>query len=776
MTTPTVVQDVQTSLSRFFDTTTCPLLCLSGPTGSGKTTGVLRYLQTHQQGKRVAFLLPRRACIMKMSNAATPSLLKMQSYATFALLALRSPEKACARHDVIVLDEFHHHSVDKAIVMAFLRRFINQPHEKKLIVMSATMAPFHHDYLADTLGVPTAHWQALHLPPPPSAWTTTIHYMDHIVEPSRMVWQSPPTPYALFGKQEHAHWIVSAVAHLAKRERGTRERVRMLVFLHSGHWCDRVAHDLGDVLNGGGASLWSIVTCHGQMDKTELDSVLHAEDIPGHQIIVATNLVESSVTLRHVNVVVDFGVAFFPDARDMVVLKWCTQSEWIQRAGRTGRTCDGIVYRMVTKALFDMLPYATEPTHDWSRPLLQEMTMKGTNAQASSALSTLLQQACASPLRWQREPSPSPTLLQYERDVEQARHHLQTLCLDDRRRWPACPLLQKQILQTSLHTTTLNVLLTVWSWRKDAARWAFATMVLALLDVAARGGLQSLFYVRANTNKGTIGFLTRKWHVMCAIMFPPYQALSTCHTAWDVIAVYLNMVCHLEMASASKESTHALRYDLFGWNGRLHRQFRQRWSSLLMLGAKRDVCDDGKGIRDAIAAMRDKGWIQTRPMMRMHSVRSCMAYARAVLTDEAMTRWVSTWEAFVQKDTRVTVANDAWETWIDHVWRTHPVHAAETLHPTTTPHDSSIVLIDLPSVRFSVPPPMGVRVFLGARSKKIANAVDARAERCHQREHWRAQFDACVEQIREDVAFRPGMVGYLHHEAHFYAVASGRCE
>lgn len=753
-----IMTSMQASLDRFFGTTTCPLLCITGPTGSGKTTGVLHYLQQHQKAQRVAFLLPRRACMLK--NTDKDDRAQLHSYATFASMALRSPTKMCERHDVVVLDEFHHHSVDKAIVMAFLRRFVNEPRwpAKKVIVMSATMAPFHHDYLADTLGVPTAHWQTLVLPAPPSAWTTTIHYVDRLTEPTRVAWQSPPFPHALFGKQERANMVVSAVAHLARRERGARARVRMLVFLHSGHWCDRVANDLADALNPGGASPWNVVTCHAQMDKAELDSVLRPASIPNHQIIVATNLVESSVTLQDVNVVVDFGVAFFPDARDMTVLKWCTQSEWIQRAGRTGRTCDGVVYRMVTQALFDVLPYATEPTHDWCRPLLQEMTMPNS---APSALASLLRTACEASLRYAQW-MPSPILSQYEEDVTQAREHLQVLRLDDHRRWPSCPLSRKQILNTSLHTTTLHLLLTLWSCRDDAGRWAFGTMVLVMLDIAARGGLQSVFYVRGDTKKGTIASLTRRWHTMSMMLFPSYSALSTCRYAWNVICVYLNMVCHVETSEAA--GGHALRHDLFGWNGRLHRQFRQRWSSLLTLGPV-------STIRQAIAVMRDKGWIETRPMVRMHTQRHYMSSARAILTEDALTRWMPAWEAFVRQDERRLLSDKAWESWINHVWRLHPIHPLETSHQPLFKPGTMRLLADLPSVGFVVPPPVGVRVFLENRLKDVAEAVDARTERCEARAQWRACFDACVEQIREDVAFRPGMVGYLQQEAHFYAVA-----
>ena len=51
--------------------------------------------------------------------------------------------------------------------------------------------------------------------------------------------------------------------------------------------------------------------------------------------------------------------------RSMLVTSWISQSSAIQRAGRTGRTRPGNVYRLYGKHLFDakMVPHATSEIH-----------------------------------------------------------------------------------------------------------------------------------------------------------------------------------------------------------------------------------------------------------------------------------------------------------------------------------------------------------------------------------------------------------------------------
>ncbi|KAH9608923.1 hypothetical protein KSS87_002782 [Heliosperma pusillum] len=84
------------------------------------------------------------------------------------------------------------------------------------------------------------------------------------------------------------------------------------------------------------------------------------------KVILATNIAESSVTIPEVAYVIDTcrSLQVYWDGnrkRDTADLVWVSKSQADQRRGRTGRTCDGQVYRLVTRSFFDKLPPFESP-------------------------------------------------------------------------------------------------------------------------------------------------------------------------------------------------------------------------------------------------------------------------------------------------------------------------------------------------------------------------------------------------------------------------------
>lgn len=117
------------------------------------------------------------------------------------------------------------------------------------------------------------------------------------------------------------------------------------------------------------------------------------------QVILATNIAESSVTIPKVGYVIDSCRSlqvFWDDSRktDTAELAWVSKSQvytlidlvfaWVvlgdsylyvyisqaeQRRGRTGRTCDGVVYRMVTGSFYGQLD-------DYESPAIQKLSLR----------------------------------------------------------------------------------------------------------------------------------------------------------------------------------------------------------------------------------------------------------------------------------------------------------------------------------------------------------------------------------------------------------------
>ena len=84
------------------------------------------------------------------------------------------------------------------------------------------------------------------------------------------------------------------------------------------------------------------------------------------KIVLSTNIAESSVTIADVSCVIDFCLT-----KHMVItrestmgtlqLEWAAKDSLNQRRGRTGRTCDGVVYRLIHKNQFQRTEEFTKP-------------------------------------------------------------------------------------------------------------------------------------------------------------------------------------------------------------------------------------------------------------------------------------------------------------------------------------------------------------------------------------------------------------------------------
>ena len=71
-----------------------------------------------------------------------------------------------------------------------------------------------------------------------------------------------------------------------------------------------------------------------------------------HKIIIATNIAESSITVLGVEYVIDFclskEVRFdLRSKMENLELVWASKASCNQRAGRTGRVCDGTIIRLL---------------------------------------------------------------------------------------------------------------------------------------------------------------------------------------------------------------------------------------------------------------------------------------------------------------------------------------------------------------------------------------------------------------------------------------------
>jgi ATP-dependent RNA helicase TDRD9 len=99
-----------------------------------------------------------------------------------------------------------------------------------------------------------------------------------------------------------------------------------------------------------------IMILHASLPASEQRQVFLRATLP--KVILSTNIAESSITLPDVGTVIDLCIAKFltvDEESTMASLKldWISKHSCQQRSGRTGRVCDGKVFRMIHKRFFD---------------------------------------------------------------------------------------------------------------------------------------------------------------------------------------------------------------------------------------------------------------------------------------------------------------------------------------------------------------------------------------------------------------------------------------
>lgn len=100
-----------------------------------------------------------------------------------------------------------------------------------------------------------------------------------------------------------------------------------------------------------------IIELHSTTLSKEIKDKLHETRLKKCKIIVATNIAESSITIFGVKYVIDFcltkEIHYDSKSRlENLKLIWASQASCNQRAGRTGRVCEGHVFRLVSKEFF----------------------------------------------------------------------------------------------------------------------------------------------------------------------------------------------------------------------------------------------------------------------------------------------------------------------------------------------------------------------------------------------------------------------------------------
>lgn len=334
-------------------------LIIKSTPGSGKTTRVPIFLKEKFK-KKIYILEPRKLAAKLASHFVSKSLGEVPGQSvghifkyekitsdktqiifltegTFLrILASDSSLRDC---DVVILDEFHERHYHTDVALSFLLKIKESNPNLKIIIMSATINLIELDKMLK------GRSRTIELNE--SKYNLKIEYLPNnslVLRDSieRKVYNAL---VSIFSREGHVLIFLPGIFEIKK--------------------CQKIIEDNFDC---------EIIILHGEIGGVDINDDFY--DFSCKKIILSTNVAESSVTIPGVRTVIDTGLhktsKLNPVTRlNLVELKKISQSSAIQRASRSSREGDGLVYRLYSE--FDYLGREAFDVPEISRVDLSEL-------------------------------------------------------------------------------------------------------------------------------------------------------------------------------------------------------------------------------------------------------------------------------------------------------------------------------------------------------------------------------------------------------------------
>ncbi|MGD9988599.1 ATP-dependent RNA helicase HrpA [Pseudonocardia sp.] len=252
------------------------------------------------------------------------------------LLAELAGDRMLRRYDTLIIDEAHERSLNIDFILGYLTQLLPQRPDLKVVITSATIDP--ERFSRHFGGAPIVEVSGRSFP-------VEVRYRPVV---------DPDDPDADPDREE-LDAIGDAVAELQREGPGD-----ILVFLPG----EREIRDTADALAARDFRNTEILPLYARLTAAEQQRVFAPH--PGNRIVLSTNVAETSLTVPGIKYVIDTGTARISRySRRLKVqrlpIEKVSQASANQRAGRCGRTSDGICIRLYAEDDFDARPEFTEP-------------------------------------------------------------------------------------------------------------------------------------------------------------------------------------------------------------------------------------------------------------------------------------------------------------------------------------------------------------------------------------------------------------------------------
>lgn len=324
-----------------------PVSIIVAETGAGKSTQVPQYLL--EVGYKVSMTQPRRLAANMLSDriaeevseaigdpsardlvglhTAERNTLTEDTRVTVLTDGLRLVQELNNRGDVenevLIIDEVHEWNNNIEVLVAWTKKLVKEQPNMRIVLMSATM----------------------------DAHRLAEYYSDVVATPP--IIEVPGRPHDVEKLEEPGSTVLEQTIKYAKEGNNT------LVFLPGVREIGDMQHALEEYFAEHGMDDVTVLPLHGKLSDQEQKAV--DKFYPGPKIVLATNVAQTSLTIKDMDVVVDSGlerrVEIDEEGVQSLRLHAISRADSDQRAGRVGRTHPGIYVLTRLDSETDYVPY-----------------------------------------------------------------------------------------------------------------------------------------------------------------------------------------------------------------------------------------------------------------------------------------------------------------------------------------------------------------------------------------------------------------------------------
>ena len=336
------------------------VVIIAGETGSGKTTQIPKICV--ELGRGVDGLIghtqPRRIAARTVANRIADELnvklgeavgykvrfndqVSEQSYIKLMtdgiLLAEMQRDRLLSQYDTLIIDEAHERSLNIDFILGYLKQILPKRPDLKVIITSATIDPERFSKHFD--GAP-------------------IIEVSGRTFPVEMLYR-PLNDGNDGGEKDENVDIISGIL-TAVDELGHISQGDILVFLNG----EREIRDTATALEKAGLAHTNILPLYARLTVQEQNRIFQSHR--GRNIVLATNVAETSLTVPGIKYVIDPGTArisrySYRTKVQRLPIEAISQASANQRAGRCGRVSAGVCIRLYSEQDFLSRAEFTDP-------------------------------------------------------------------------------------------------------------------------------------------------------------------------------------------------------------------------------------------------------------------------------------------------------------------------------------------------------------------------------------------------------------------------------